>query len=718
MAEFSPASLTDLLRWMRGQLTREDAIFHLPRRSWWTPDADGPDLSVRLGDRLAGTPVGPAAGPHTQLAQNLVLSWLAGGRILELKTVQLNDRLKIDRPCIDMATVGYNIEWSQELRIDQSAEQYVTGAMLIHMLAAGGLLGDSPLATHATETIFDVSVGYDLAGIQSAPMQAFIEQMRDTRSLVERLRGQIPRELETGPVRPRGPEAHATQCDRPESCANPGTCGPEAHATRGAGRDGTVRRLRDLDYPTRLSNSITLSTFHGCPAEEIERICEFLLSEMDCDVVIKLNPPMLGKLRLEHLLHDVLGYSDLHVPDHAYERGLRFDDAVQMCRRLTTMAASRGRRFGAKFTNTLEVENHGGAAFPAGNRVMYLSGKPLHVLALALADEFRRAVGPDVPFSFSAGVDRRNFAATVACGFRPVTVCTDLLRPGGYGRMPAYLAALSAEMRKCGATNLDEYLRAHGSAGPPWPTHDTKTPSPENDLAADNLARYAAQVQADLRYRAEQNRKAPKRVDSLLDVFDCLACEKCIPVCPNAANFLFDAEPQTITFHDWVVEGDKLTPGPQHTIAVQHETQIANFADFCNACGNCDTFCPEYGGPFIRKPNFYGSLAAWRAAGRDGFYIDAGAAAPCIHGRIERAEYRLAAVASGNEYQFEDGVASVCLRAADHTVASWFAFSPHDASGHVVRMQAYHTLRILLAALLRPDRVHPVNTAEGALALD
>jgi hypothetical protein len=36
--------------------------------------------------------------------------------------------------------------------------------------------------------------------------------------------------------------------------------------------------LRDLDFPTRLSTGITLSTFHGCPADEIEKICTFLLA--------------------------------------------------------------------------------------------------------------------------------------------------------------------------------------------------------------------------------------------------------------------------------------------------------------------------------------------------------------------------------------------------------------------------------------------------------
>ncbi len=85
------------------------------------------DLSVRFHDRVAGNPSGPASGPQTQMAQNLVLSWLAGGRIMELKTVQVNDELKISRPCIDATNVGYNVEWSQELRVPDSLDQYVQG---------------------------------------------------------------------------------------------------------------------------------------------------------------------------------------------------------------------------------------------------------------------------------------------------------------------------------------------------------------------------------------------------------------------------------------------------------------------------------------------------------------------------------------------------------------------------------------------------------------
>ena len=96
------------------------------------------DLSVVVHGRRVANPVGPAAGPHGQMAQNVLLSWLAGGRFLELKTVQANDRLTIPRPCIDMETVGYNVEWSQELRLAESLREYVKGSMLVDVARARG----------------------------------------------------------------------------------------------------------------------------------------------------------------------------------------------------------------------------------------------------------------------------------------------------------------------------------------------------------------------------------------------------------------------------------------------------------------------------------------------------------------------------------------------------------------------------------------------------
>src|SRR5512141_1609526 len=137
MARLRPYPFRALVRRMFRELDERQSIFDLPVRRFFT-GAPANDLSVRVHGRVASTPFGPAAGPHSQLAQNIVLSWLAGGRVIELKTVQVNDHLTIPRPCIDVQTVGYNIEWSQELTLAESLDEYVKASMLIAILAHSG----------------------------------------------------------------------------------------------------------------------------------------------------------------------------------------------------------------------------------------------------------------------------------------------------------------------------------------------------------------------------------------------------------------------------------------------------------------------------------------------------------------------------------------------------------------------------------------------------
>src|SRR5687768_7513729 len=138
--DLRPAPLRNLMRRVFRELETEGKVFDLPARKFWHGASDL-DLSVDFHGHPAANPVGPAAGPQDQMAQNIVLSWLAGSRILELKTVQVNDRLTIPRPCIDATNVGYNVEWSQELRLPESLREYVAGSMLLDVLREVNLLG-------------------------------------------------------------------------------------------------------------------------------------------------------------------------------------------------------------------------------------------------------------------------------------------------------------------------------------------------------------------------------------------------------------------------------------------------------------------------------------------------------------------------------------------------------------------------------------------------
>jgi len=559
MSELAPCPLSALARRMLREFDRQQTIFDLPLRKFVLGSGQR-DLSVRFHTHSAATPFGPAAGPNTQLAQNIVLSWLAGGRVMELKTVQINDRLRIPRPCIDMQTVGFNVEWSQELTLEESLEEYVKAAMLIRILAASGRLA---LAPGFGSTVFDMSVGYDLAGIRSERVQAFIRGMMDATPVVERLRRELPAEL-----------------------------GP----------------LRDLDFPTRLSDTLTLSTFHGCPPDEIEAMVEHLMREHGLACVVKLNPTLLGAAEVRRLLHDTLGYTELRIPDFAFEKDTTWEQAAAFMDRLDRLARSLALGLGVKFSNTLIVENHRNF-FPASERVMYLSGPPLHVLAMQLVQRLRHTFGDRFPVSFSAGIERANFPDAVALGLVPVTVCTDLLQAGGYWRGFGYFEELMHRMDAAGATTIEEFIvRAYGEAGPA-------------DLSAAKLRNtdhYVRGLIADPRYHAESHRKGPRKIGRLLKFFDCVTCNKCIPVCPNDANFSV-AMPAT----------------PQ--VPVTKARQIVNFADFCNDCGNCDVFCLEDGGPYILKPRLFVNRERWlRDAPRDAVLVEPDGISARFDGQVVR----------------------------------------------------------------------------------
>ncbi len=109
-----PIPFEELLTRIFDEYQQQRSIFGIPEQQFYSP-VKGKTVSV-FGETCA-TPVGPAAGPHTQLAQNIVTSWLTGGRFIELKTVQILDRLELEKPCIDAEDECFNTEWSTEFTL-------------------------------------------------------------------------------------------------------------------------------------------------------------------------------------------------------------------------------------------------------------------------------------------------------------------------------------------------------------------------------------------------------------------------------------------------------------------------------------------------------------------------------------------------------------------------------------------------------------------------
>ena len=546
---FTPFPLATLLGRIAHEWETRRRIFDLPATRFFNASA-APDLSVRFLGRPAATPLGPASGPHTQLAANIVLAWLGGARIVELKTVQVLDELEISRPCIDMETVGYNVEWSQELRISQSLEEYVKAWMIIEILRGWDELTPF-VGTDPGPHIFDLSVGYDLAGVSSDRVAAYIDGMIDAGAAIERLRPDIP----------------------------------EPFAA-----------WRDHQFPTRIAGSVTLSTFHGCPPDEIGSIARHLMTRHGLDVVVKLNPTLLGLERVEEILSGELGYEEIRLRRSDFEADLPFPGALELIDDLDAFARSNGRRFGIKLTNTLVVGNHRGFL---PDDPMYLSGPPLHVLSMSLLDELHRALpgrltvdGEEgtIEVSFSAGVTKTDFPALAGLGLVPITVCSDLLKPGGYGRLRPMLAALAGAMTAAGCADLAAWReRARETAvGAGFP---------------DPIAAYVAGLHDPGRnggYTRAGTAQPLRRVDHILEPWGCVACNMCVTVCPNDAFFR--------------------VPTPDGMGVAGHQ-QYFCFAELCNQCGNCMVFCPEEGDPAEVKLALFLDPERFASGDRPGFLL-------------------------------------------------------------------------------------------------
>ena len=482
---FTPLDAATLLRWMQHDLPNKQ-LFGIDRELFFMPKPDDPFRMERYG-KVLETPLGVAAGPHTQLAQNILSAWLCGARYIELKTVQVLDELNVAKPCIDMADEGYNCEWSQELKLDQSFEEYLKAFVLLYVLRDMLNLPVEAEPGKGPGFIFNMSAGYNLEGIKSPAVQRFLDRMENAEEDVKRIKAGL------APLYPA---------------------------------------IEKMPIPARLSDNLTVSTMHGCPPDEVESIGRYFITERKYNTAIKLNPTLLGPERLRDILNTQLGY-DVCVPDEAFGHDLKYNDGVAIIRNLAAAAETAGVTFGLKLTNTLETANEK-QNLPRSEGMVYMSGRSLHPISINLAERLQREFDGKLDIAFSAGVDTFNVADTLACGLRPITMSSDILKPGGYGRLHQYLDTLRAEMRKAGAHTIAEWEKS-------------RSPIAGNPGFA-NLVSYAAAVLGKRsRYHKERFPYVSVKTERPLPRFDCAAAP-CMSGCP--------AEQDIPRYLDAVARGD------------------------------------------------------------------------------------------------------------------------------------------------------------------
>ena len=380
-------SFEQLLNWVITERETKGTVFGVHR-----PYVADPSKAQKIFDRKLETPIGPAAGPNSQLTQNIVASYYAGSRFFELKTVQIMDGAElaacVNKPCIKADDECYNCEWSTELYVPQAQDEYIKAWFLLSFMAKEYGLG----AMDGFQ--FNISVGYDLAGIKSEKINTFIESMKN---------------------------AENTETFK--------TCKKVLLDNLDKFENFTKE---DIDAITPyICNSATISTLHGCPPQEIESIANYLLTEKKMHTFIKCNPTLLGyefaRETLDKMNYDYVAFGRFH-----FEDDLQYVDAIPMLQRLMNLSASLNLEFGVKITNTFPVDVKAGEL---PSEEMYMSGKSLYPLSIALAAKLSREFDGKLRIAYSGGADAFNIDRIVGAGVWPVTVATTILKPGGYQRL-------------------------------------------------------------------------------------------------------------------------------------------------------------------------------------------------------------------------------------------------------------------------------------------
>ncbi len=399
----TPIPFSEIMQWILLEKKNSGSIFGVR-----FPYAHKGGTLAFLGEKLE-TPFGPAAGPHTQLAQNIIAAYVSGARFFELKTVQTLDGedLPVSKPCIDARDECYNVEWSTELRVPEAMEEYIKAWFALKLISKEFSMGAPD------GFMFNMSVGYDLEGIMSPKIDSFIEGLKD-----------------------------ASQTSIWSECAN--------WVLSNLPLFSNINEEYIRTISPKVCGSITLSTLHGCPPQEIERISMYLIEKKNLNTFIKCNPTILG-YDFARKTMDSLGFSYMSFDDHHFKEDLQFSDAVPMMKRLESAAAENNVSFGVKLTNTFPVDNP--KDFMAGDE-MYMSGRALFPLTAETAKRISEAFGGRLRISWSGGVDFNNITSLYKAGIWPVTLATTLLKPGGYQRF-SQLAELISNCPKAEFAGVD-----------------------------------------------------------------------------------------------------------------------------------------------------------------------------------------------------------------------------------------------------------------------
>jgi len=375
--QITPIPFRELMRWITAEYQRDGSVFGVTKPFKATP------RKLPIFGEFIETPVGPAAGPHTQFAQNIIAAYFAGARFFELETTRPS--VSADgNPAIDAADECYHYSCPSPLAPQQAFDEYVKAWCACKMMAKAYGLGDSE------GFVFHMSVGGSLADIQSETTDTFLTRMMDAsgtpvfQECLEILKEFFPEEAD----------------------------------------------YIDAISP-RISRSVTLAADLNASAGDIEEMASYLMLEKKLHLFVKCAPTLLGCEYARYMLAQ-LEYRYIQLDDRDFLGGMQYDEAVALFGRLQDLANENSMEFGVKMGGSLPIAGKFGEE---ASGKLYLSGKALYALTASLTYQLARDLKEKcVRISYAGGADAFHAAPLFECEIWPITMASTILKPGGYQR--------------------------------------------------------------------------------------------------------------------------------------------------------------------------------------------------------------------------------------------------------------------------------------------
>lgn len=473
----NPATLGQLLGIILNDLNKNNEVFDIPEKLFYKHWHNHVLYTKKYGQELHN-PIGLASGPHTQLAQNIVSGWLCGARYIELKTVNPSPANDIIKPSISIFQGAHHCEETIELDVEQAYDQFLNAWIIIHIL--NHKLFTRKKHTDAIGTIFNMSLGNTLADIRSEKMQWFVDKMID---------------------------CSAEKAKKLQAIKN------------------IYPEIDKINIPNQISNSFTVNNSKDCSARELEYICKFLMVDKKLHPVIKFSPTLLGYrsvraiLSADHALH-------VEIDEAHFEEDIQYGEALDLIDAIKATASEMKLDLTIKICGGLPCRNVTGQIPDAATDV-YLTGNALHPVAANLAAKFQSRFEGSLDISFSGGADCYNVSHLLLNGFSTVTVCTDLLKPGGYGRLAQYFQELNRTFSNYQAKNIREFILKSGSA---FSVRET---------ALENLRNYAIRTLSNPTYQKSEITELTIKSRRPLFLYDCVhaPCVDASDIHPNIPDY-------------------------------------------------------------------------------------------------------------------------------------------------------------------------------------